>query len=122
MKEGFHATNDIFAKNALYFRNALVRANYTDLKNGIHETTEYLDLFLRNLLLDENNILSNREMHISEAFNKLQKLDIQTEELDIQNKIIESVIGDILDEILELVIDEKLPNERESMIKYIKKR
>lgn len=31
-------------------------------------------------------------------------------------------IGDILDEILELVIDEKLPNERESMIKYIKKR
>ena len=83
---GFHATNDILAKNALYFRNALVRANYRDLKNGIHETTEYLELFLRNLLLDENNILSNREMHISEAFNKLQKLDIQTEELDIQNK------------------------------------
>lgn len=36
-----------------YFRNALVRANYTDLRNGIYETTEYLELFLRNLLLDE---------------------------------------------------------------------
>lgn len=50
---GFDATNDIFAENAWYFRNALVRANYNDLRNGVHETTEYLELFLRNLLLDE---------------------------------------------------------------------
>ena len=28
-----------------YFRTSLVRANYNDLKNGIHETTEYLELF-----------------------------------------------------------------------------
>ena len=28
---GFSATNDIFAENAWYFRNALVRANYTNL-------------------------------------------------------------------------------------------
>ena len=34
---GFNATNDIFAENAWYFRNSLVRANYNDLKNGIHE-------------------------------------------------------------------------------------
>lgn len=50
---GFDATNDIFAENAWYFRNALVRANYNDLRNGVHETTEYLELLLRNLLLDE---------------------------------------------------------------------
>ena len=62
---GFAATNDIFAENAWYFRNAMVRANYNDLKNGVHETTEYLELFLRNLLLDEKNELHNREMHIS---------------------------------------------------------
>ena len=42
---GFAATNDIFAENAWYFRNALVRANYTDLQKGIHETTEYLEIF-----------------------------------------------------------------------------
>ena len=65
---GFDVTNDIFAENAWYFRNALVRANYNDLKNGIHETTEYLELFLRNLLLDEKNELHNRSMHISEMF------------------------------------------------------
>ncbi len=61
---GFDVTNDIFAQNAWYFRNALVRANDNDLKNGIHETTEYLELFLRNLLLGEKNPLHNREMHI----------------------------------------------------------
>ena len=50
---GFNATNDIFAEHAWYFRNALVRANYTDLQKDIHETTEYLERFLRNLLLHE---------------------------------------------------------------------
>ena len=82
---GFDATNDIFAENAWYFRNALVRANYNDLKNGIHETTEYLEVFLRNLLLDERNELHNRSMHISGSFNK--KVDIESVKVDIRNKI-----------------------------------
>lgn len=59
---GFNVTNDIFAENAWYFRNALVRANYNDLKNDIHETTEYLELFLKNLLLDEKNELHNQNI------------------------------------------------------------
>lgn len=62
---GFDVTNDIFAENAWYFRNALVRANYTNLSKGIHETTEFLELFLRNLLLGETNELKNRNLHIS---------------------------------------------------------
>ena len=62
---GFDVTNEIFAKNAWYFRNAMVRANYNNLKKGVHETTEFLELFLRNLLLGEDNPLHNRTMHIS---------------------------------------------------------
>lgn len=62
---GFDVTNDIFAENAWYFRNALVRANYNDLKNGIYETTEFLELFLRNLLLNEHHPLHNWTWHIS---------------------------------------------------------
>ena len=62
---GFDVTNDVFAENAWYFRNAMVRANYTNLKKGVHETTEYLELFLRNLLLGEKYPLQNRTMHIS---------------------------------------------------------
>ena len=34
---GFDATNDVFAEYAWYFRNALVRANYNDLKADIRE-------------------------------------------------------------------------------------
>ena len=80
---GFDVTNDIFAENAWYFRNALVRANYSDLKNGIHETTEFLELFLRNLLLGEKNELHNREMHISGKFGSNKKQDIEPEKQDI---------------------------------------
>lgn len=63
----FNVTNDIFAENAWFFWNALVRANYTNLKKGVHETTEYLELFLKNLLLGEKNPLKNRTLHISSA-------------------------------------------------------
>ncbi len=79
----FDVTNDIFAENAWYFRNSLVRANYNDLKNGIHETTEYLEVFLRNLLLNENHPLHNRTLHISGAFKETEKADIETAKLDI---------------------------------------
>ena len=86
---GFDVTNDIFAENAWYFRNALVRANYNDLKNGVHETTEYLELFLRNLLLDEKNELHNRTMHISGRFAEVDiervKVDIKSGEVDIES-------------------------------------
>ena len=78
---GFNVTNDIFAENAWYFRNALVRANYTNLQKNIHETTKYLELFLRNLLLDEKNALRNRTMHISGYFS--EKVDIETKKVDI---------------------------------------
>ena len=91
---GFAATNDIFAENAWYFRNALVRANYTNLQKGIHETTEYLELFLRNLLLNEQNEHQNRNLHISGLINK-EKVDIQGVKVDIQDaKVdIESVLS-----------------------------
>ena len=96
---GFDVTNDIFAENAWYFRNALVRANYNDLKNGVHETTEYLELFLRNLLLDEKNELHNRSMHISGRFKETDfesaKADIgntegdtESQKADIRNKLL----------------------------------
>lgn len=81
---GFDVINNIFAENAWYFRNSLVRANYNDLKNGVHETTEYLELFLRNLLLNENNPLHNRTLHISETFKETEKPDIETLKPDIE--------------------------------------
>ena len=81
---GFAITNDIFAENAWYFRNAPVRANYTNLQKGIHETTEYLEVFLRNLLLNEQNELQNRNLHISGLLNE-EKVDIQDGKVDIES-------------------------------------
>ena len=60
-----------------------VRANYNDLKNGIHETTEFLEVFLRNLLLNKNHPLHNRTLHISGTFNEIKKPDIETAKPDI---------------------------------------
>lgn len=84
---GFDVTNDIFAENAWYFRNSLVRANYNDLSKGIRETTVYLELFLRNLLLGETNELKNRYTHIRWKEKKQDigtgKQDIGTEKQDI---------------------------------------
>jgi fido (protein-threonine AMPylation protein) len=70
---GFDVTNDIFAENVRYFRNSLVRANYNHLKNGIHETTEFLEVFLRNLLLNENYPLHNRTLKL---FSNRKRQDI----------------------------------------------
>ena len=61
---GFEVNNDIFEKHSWYFRNALVRANYNDLKNGVHATTKFLELFFGNLLMGTKHELKNRHMHV----------------------------------------------------------
>ena len=61
---GFDVTNDTFAKNASYFRNALVRANYKHIPKGVYEDRSFLIKFLKNLLLGENNPLNNKDLHI----------------------------------------------------------
>ena len=50
---GFSATNDIFADHAWYFRNALVRANYTNLQKNIHETTAHIHRLFEKFGFDE---------------------------------------------------------------------
>ena len=84
MPLGFDVTNDIFAENAWYFRNALVRANYNDLKNGIRETTEFLEVFLRNLLLNEDHPLQNRTLHICSIIGTSEKANIDDLKVNIE--------------------------------------
>ena len=78
---GFKVTNDLFATNSWYFRNALVRANYSNLQEGITETTIYLERFFRNMLLGETTPLRNREMHLDwkpEARSQSAKISSQS--------------------------------------------
>lgn len=62
---GFDVNNDLFKDNSLYFRNALVRANYTNYSIGVKETKKYLIMFFENLLFNKNNILNNAELNIT---------------------------------------------------------
>lgn len=57
---GIPATNDMFKTHSWYFRNALVRASYKGL--NISPTTEFVERFLRNVILGEQNELRNRDM------------------------------------------------------------
>lgn len=71
---GFKVNNDAFEKNSWYFRNALVRANYNDLQNGVHATTKFLELFFGNLILGTEYELKNRYMHVDYADDNSQSV------------------------------------------------
>ena len=61
---GFKVNNDIFAKNAWYFRNAMVRYVYKN-NAGVLPEPKYLERFFRNLLLGEQWDLKNRYLIIN---------------------------------------------------------
>ena len=61
---GFSVDNELFREHSWYFRNALVRANYRNVRTGIEPDPEFLERFFRNLLAGEQNELKNRFMLI----------------------------------------------------------
>lgn len=62
---GFEINNDMFKENSLYFRNALVRANYSSIKDGIDSDNSFLISFFENLLSDAHNVLDNKKLYIN---------------------------------------------------------
>ena len=62
---GFTVSNEPFEQNSWYFRNALVRANYSDIQRGIRETPVFLENFFDNLLFGGHHELKNRYMHLA---------------------------------------------------------
>lgn len=62
---GFDVNNDLFADNSWYFRNALVRANYRNVRKGIEPDMSFLIAFFRNLMMGEQNELKNRFMIVN---------------------------------------------------------
>ncbi len=72
---GFPVNNAPFAKNAWYFRNALVRANWSNMMLDIQSSTLPLEHFLRNVILGTNFELKNRRLHILYKDGSLQKED-----------------------------------------------
>jgi len=72
---GFDVNNDLFADNSWYFRNALVRANYRNVRKGIEPDMTFLISFFRNLMMDEKNELKNRYLVIDAPQEWISKQD-----------------------------------------------
>ena len=61
---GFEVTNEPFENNSWFFRNALVRANYTNYEVSVRPTLEPLMDFLENAMLGTHHPLFNRKLHV----------------------------------------------------------
>jgi fido (protein-threonine AMPylation protein) len=66
-------SNNLFADNSWYFRNALVRAASTNVSEGVYPDRIYIDRFFENLLLGEKHVLRNRDLHINAGKNATVK-------------------------------------------------
>jgi len=64
--KGFDVTNDLFARESWYFRNALVRANYENAKLDIVKDTIFIEEFLKVLLYGHEIELKNRYLRVGQ--------------------------------------------------------
>ena len=66
--KGFPVTNDLFAEKSWYFRNALVRANYENLRLGVEKTQVPLEEFFKVLIYGYDIELRSRHLHIGREY------------------------------------------------------
>ncbi len=83
---GFNVSNEPFAENSWYFRNALVRANYADYAHDVKREWSYLEAFFRNLLRGERNELKSRYLLIGLTDEDKQKIRKLTDPGSCQKK------------------------------------
>lgn len=65
---GYQASNDLFAEKSWYFRNALVRANYENVRLQIERTQLPLEEFFKVLLFGCEIELKNRYLRIGQEY------------------------------------------------------
>ena len=76
---GFDVINDLFAEHSWYFRNALVRANYRNVRKSIEPDMSFLNLFFRNLMMGKYNKLKNRYMVVDTPENMATSTQTSTQ-------------------------------------------
>lgn len=62
---GYNINYSLFKNNSKYFRNALVRSNYSNDKLNIKEDNSYLIKFYENLLLGKNNNIYSLDLIVN---------------------------------------------------------
>lgn len=61
---GMPLNNDVLAKSAVYFRNALARSAFCDGKKGFHKTNRYLERLIKKILFGGRAVLDKKEVHL----------------------------------------------------------
>ena len=67
--KGYEVNNDLFKENSLFFRNALVISNFSDINLGISPDFKYLHSFFSKLLINKRQELINLK-EFKEKINK----------------------------------------------------
>lgn len=65
---GIDINNEPFKNHAGYFRDALVRSNYSSIKDGIHADSSYVQLFFENILTDAGHDLESKDLRCHVLF------------------------------------------------------
>lgn len=61
---GCHVDNALFRGNSLFFRDALVRASYSSLQDGIEEDYSFIDAFYENLAMGACHNLADMDLNL----------------------------------------------------------
>lgn len=113
-KFGYKLDNEPFANYSLFFRNALVRANYENRSTGITPTFEPLTNFFRSILYGEKHELRNRYLHVRAA-------EILPQDVTIGDKsAINLKIGDKSNEIGDKsAINQEIGDKKQQILAFI---
>lgn len=88
---GFNVNDEVFANNAWYFRNALVRANYKNYEKNVFEDISFLEKFFYNLLTNTKYELKNRYMHIDYK-DSVEKINFNINNQSLEEQAILNII------------------------------
>ncbi len=114
---GFKVNNEIFANNSWYFRNALVRANYTNVLQGVSYNPLFLERFFRNMLLNENHPLQNRELHLDwQATNDHEQVQSANQSAKEDEVVLSKCKNCTLEELAVLRILQQTPSATQKQI------
>ncbi len=78
---GFDINNEMFKNHSTYFRGALVRSNYRNVKDNVDVTYEYLHKFFSNLLAGTNYELNEKELYCTNRESNCLKQEILQDRL-----------------------------------------
>ena len=91
---GFDVKMQVFADNSWYFRNSLVRANYTNYKKNIFEDSSFLEKFFYNLLTNSKYELKNRYTHVDYVQDVNNESTIKDYNYTLEEQVILNLLKD----------------------------